>query len=180
MTLRHQHIDGHLYYVTTVTQGRLPLFVTANYVVPLLDSLNFYQWKLNVRIVGYVIMPDHIHLLLWPLGAATVSDFMRDFKTFTAKRIIRQAEAETNQALLKSFEEFGAKRGRSENKVWQDDYWDMHIFSVRFVREKLNYMHRNPVRAELVGTPEDYPYSSYRNYTENDQSWIELKKDWLL
>ncbi len=179
MGLKHIYEDGHLYYVTTVTQNCLPIFTSASFVIPLFDSLNFYQYQLAIWIVGYVVMPDHIHLLLWPQGEHTVSDFMRDFKGFTAKRIARQARAEERDEWVKVFEK-SAENTPNSIKVWQDDFWDKAIFRVRFLREKLNYMHRNPLRAGLVDSPEEYPYSSYRNYTQDDQSLIKLKQDWLL
>lgn len=69
-------------------------------------------------------MPDHIHLMLWPHGTATVSDIMRDYKEFTSKRIIRQAEVEGIAEWTAAFREAGQTTGRSQNKVWQDSYWD--------------------------------------------------------
>ncbi len=99
---------------------------------------------------------------------------MRDFKKFTAVRIIRQAEAEGRTNLLDAFESAGEKTNCSKHKVWQDSYWDKNIFSERFLRQRLNYIHRNPVRAGLVENAEDYPYSSYRNYALGDHSLIEI------
>lgn len=172
-------ISGHLFYITSVTYGRLQLFKRPSFVIPLYDSLNFYRYKLGFKLIGYVIMPDHIHLLIWPRNEEVVANFMRDFKTFTAKRIIRQAEVEGKEEWLLHFKDAGAETERSENKVWQDSYWEVELFSEKFVRQKINYIHRNPIRAGLVSAPEAYPYSSYRNYQLNEEWFVEIDRGWL-
>lgn len=179
MPLPRFHIKGHAYYITTVVQDRLPILTRPTYIISLIDSLNFYRYKLEFKLFGYVIMPDHLHLLIWPYGDASVSDIMRDYKKFTSVRLIRQARVEQNELWLKKFEEFGEKKGRSQHKVWQDSYWDKNVYSPHFLRQKLNYIHRNPVRADLVKNPEDYPYSSYRNYVNGDDTLIEVDREWV-
>ncbi len=176
--MKRYHVRGHVYYITTNTYNRLSLFICSAFVLPLLDSLNFYRHQYNFALLGYVIMRDHLHLLLWPRDEPSISAFMRDFKTFTAKRIINQAEAEGRQEWLLKFREAGEATHRGANKVWQDSYWDKNIFSERFLRQKLNYMHRNPLRAGLVTEPAAYPYSSYRNYVMGDESLIEIDRGW--
>ena len=178
MGLPRFHIEGHVYYITTVVFNRLPVFRRPSFVIPLFDSLNFYRFRQSFKLLGYVIMPDHLHLMIWPSGTARVSDIMRDFKEFTSKRIIWQAEVEGITDWLNAFRQAGAVTGRSTNKVWQDSYWDENVFTESFLKQKLQYIHLNPVRAGLVAHPKDYMYSSYRNY-EYDQEWlIEIDKDW--
>jgi len=172
------HIEGHVYYITTNIYKQLPIFIRPSFIILLYDSLNFYRHQYNFRLLGYVIMPDHVHLMLWPQKEATVSDFMRDFKTFTAKRIIRQAQVEQKQDWLTHFEQAGKETGRSDNKVWQDSYWDLNLVSDKFLRQKLNYIHRNPLRSGLVDNPEDYPYSSYRSYVFGEEWFIEIDRGW--
>ncbi len=154
------------------------MFTKPAFIIPLLDSLNYYRYKQKFKILGYVIMPDHIHLLIQPFGSYTISDIMRDYKTFTAKRIIRQAEVENRQDLLIAFTQAGQETGRSENKVWQDSFWDKIIYTEKFLRQKLNYIHRNPIRAGIVDELDAYPYSSYRNYVHDDNTLIEIDRDW--
>lgn len=177
--MNHIYLDGSIYYITIVIYNRLNLFVRPGFVIPIYDSLNFYRYKQAYKILGYVIMPDHLHLLIWPYGKATISDIMRDFKKFTAVRLIRQAEVEQKQEWLEQFQQAGEGTGRSDNKVWQDDYWDKLVFTEKFLRQKLNYTHRNPLRAGLVDDLDDYPYSSYRNYVHNDHALIEIDMDWF-
>jgi putative transposase len=179
MGLPRFHIEGHVYYITTVIYNRLPIFTRPSFVIPLYDSLNFYRYNQQFKLLGYVIMPDHMHLIIWPHGKATVSDIMRDYKKFTSTRIIRQTEVENVEEWIAAFQQAGQETGRSTNKVWQDSYWDVNIYTERFLRQKLNYVHRNPVRAGLVEKPEDYVYSSYRNYVFDEEWLIEIDREWL-
>lgn len=172
-------IDGQIYYITSTIYNRLPIFTNARYIIPLIDSLNYYRFQYPFRLLGYVIMPDHMHLVTFPKEAAMLSNMMRDFKKFTATRIIRQAQVEQNQKLLDAFIYAGTETGRSDKKVWQDDFWEVNIYTEHFLRQKLNYIHRNPVRAGLVAKPEEYAYSSYRNYVLNDDRLIEIDKGWM-
>ncbi len=178
MPTNRYHINSHIYGITTNIYNQLNLFTRSPYTIPLYDSLNFYRYKRQFKLIGYVFMPDHIYLLIWPSGQSSVSEIMRDYKKFTAVRIIRQAEMEHADHWITAFERAGRQTQRSKRKVWQDSYWDKNVFSEKFLRQKLNYIHRNPVRAGLVEKAEDYPYSSYRNYIFNDHSLIEIDFGW--
>jgi len=179
MGLPRFHIEGHIYYITSVVYNRLPIFTRPSFIIPLIDSLNYYRHQQEFKLLGYVIMPDHIHLVIWPCGASTVSEIMRDYKKFTSTRVIRQAKAEDISEWIVAFQQAGEETDRSDNKVWQDSYWDENIYSERFLRQKLNYIHHNPLRAGLVAHPADYPYSSYRNYELGEEWLIEIDRDWF-
>lgn len=178
MAMQKFHIQGHVFFITTVVYGRLRIFTRPSFIIPLYDSLSFYHHKLNIKLLGYVFMPDHVHLALWPAQASNVTDFMRDFKEFTAKRIVRQVEAENCKSLLAAFKQAGAETGRANYKVWQDDFCERNIYTEDFLRQKLKYMHDNPVRASLVEAPADYPYSSARNYERDDNTLITVDGAW--
>ncbi len=171
-------IEGSAYYITSNVYGCLPIFIRPSFVIPLIDSLNFYRYQHHCKLIGYVIMPDHIHLLIWPQSTANLTDFMRDFKRFTSGRITRQASLENKTEWVKAFEQAGQDTTRAEFKVWLDSFWDEVVLSDEFLRQKLNYIHLNPVRAGLVDEPQKYPYSSYRNYEFDDSTLIEIDKDW--
>ena len=179
MNLPRFHIEGHIYYITIVVYNRQCIFTRPSFIIPLYDSLNFYRYEQEFKLLGYVIMPDHIHLIIWPFGKTNVPDIMRDYKKFTSTRIIRQATVENIKEWINAFQQAGQETGRSANKVWQDSYWDVNIYTERFLRQKLNYIHRNPIRSGLVEKPEDYPYSSYRNYVFGEEWLIEVDQEWM-
>jgi REP element-mobilizing transposase RayT len=170
--------QGPVFYITTVLQDRLRLFTRPTYIVPIFDSLIYYRSSYHFKLLGYVCMPDHLHLLLWPQQPSDIDGILRDLKGFTSRRLIRQAQAEQDQTLLSHFCAAGAHAGRSEHQVWQASFWEQDVYSAKYMREKLVYLHRNPVRAGLVPKPEDYPYSSYRAYLTGEQWLIEVDRQW--
>ncbi|HEY2980684.1 MAG TPA: transposase [Anaerolineales bacterium] len=171
--------QGSIYYITSNIHGRLRIFTKPSFILPIFDSLNFYRFEHKCKLLGYVIMPDHLHLLLRPVEhASSISEFMRDLKRFTSGRIARQAELESRTDWTTAFKESGKQSQRAEKQVWQASFWEQMIWSEPFVIQKLNYIHMNPVRAGLASDPADYPHSSYRNYEFDDNSLIDIDKDW--
>ena len=178
MTSPRFRVEDSMYYITSAVYGRLKIFTSPSFIIPLIDSLNFYRFQHKTKLIGYVIMPDHFHLLVYPENEKSITDFMRDFKRFTSGRISRQAELEGKTDWLEHFRQAGNETNRAEMKVWQDHFWEVCVYSERFLKQKLNYIHQNPVRAGLVDEPGAYPYSSFRNYEMDNQSLIEMDMDW--
>ena len=98
----------------------------------------------------------------------SLPEIMRDFKKFTSKEVIRNIEEEPESRrewMLKFFEDACYRLKRDQRyKVWQDGYHAEHLFSQKFILQKLNYIHSNPVKEKIVSRPEDYICSSARNY----------------
>jgi REP element-mobilizing transposase RayT len=175
---KRYRIEGSIYYITSVIYNRLKIFTQPSFVIPIIDSLNYYRFQYACKIIGFVIMFDHIHLLLYPQEEKSITEFMRDFKRFTSGRITRQAKLENKKEWVEIFEKSGAETERAEYKVWQDSFWEQSIFTESFLQQKLDYIHLNPVRAGIVESALDYPYSSCRNYFNNDNSLIEVDSYW--
>lgn len=171
-------IEGSIFYITSNIYSRLQIFTRPSFIIPIIDSLNYYRYQYACTLLGYVIMPDHIHLVLWPQDTSIVTEFMRDFKRFTSGRITRQAKLEDETYWLAKFEGAGLETGRADYKVWQDSFWEQCIYTEDFLRQKLNYIHLNPVRAGIVEDVAEYPYSSYRNYYLGDDHLIEIDNNW--
>lgn len=178
MVSKRFRIEGSIFYITSNIYNRINVFTRPSFIIPIIDSFNYYRYQYNCKLLGYVIMPDHIHLLIWPHDAEVVTDFMRDFKRFTSGRITRQAKVEGKLDWVQEFEKAGNETGRADFKVWQDSFWEQCIYTEDFLRQKLNYIHLNPVRAGIVNDAADYPYSSYRNYYLSDNHLIEIDSDW--
>jgi REP element-mobilizing transposase RayT len=111
-------VEGSAYYITSIVYGRLAIFTRSSFVIPLIDSLNFYRYHHQCKLIGYVVMPDHIHMIIWPQKESNISDFMRDFKRFTSGRISRQAFLENKTDWMNAFEQAGRDTSRAEHKVW--------------------------------------------------------------
>ena len=170
MSEKYKVLDADApYFITLTIVEWLPLFSFPEFTKIVVDSLKHCIAKKGLLIYGYCIMPTHIHLIvqshLRPLEST-----IRDVKKFTATSIVNTAKSnEKHIGYLKVFQNaaIGIKRNKYF-KVWQDGYHPEIIFSNKFFFQKLNYIHNNPVVAGLVNCPEDYYYSSARNYAGLD------------
>ena len=167
----------NVYFSTSTIVEWLPVFTTDIYFNIIIDSLEYCQTNKGLNLIAYVIMPEHIHLVTSNLEEVNLSDIMRDFKRFTSQEISRQLEKDNKNLLLAVLERFAHKgKGNTEYKVWQDDFHPEVIYSETFLQQKIDYIHYNPVRRGLISKPEDWPYSSARNYLSNDETIITVDK----
>jgi len=119
----------------------------------------------GLTLFGYCLMPSHLHLIAQSEKASPGS-IIRDIKKFTAVKMAQVCKCDPDKAgFLEIFRQEATHIERNTHiKVWQDGYHPEIIFSNAFFFQKLNYIHMNPVVAGLVSTPEDYYFSSARNY----------------
>jgi putative transposase len=157
-------VPGVSYFITAVIVGRQPVFLDAANCRTVVDALAFQRQQGKVELFAFVVMPDHMHWILQPRHPHTVTGTVRDFKTFTAKAIRNAAIARHNSRMLAVFA-FGAlRRQRQGFKIWQDDSWTEPITRDIALHSRIEYIHANPVRAGLVESTTDYPWSSARTF----------------
>ena len=118
-------------------------------------------------VVGYVVMPDHIHLLISEPQHGTPSTVMQVVKQRFARRVLNRKRSNPRQA------EFWPEPAQ---RVWQKRFYDFHVWSERKRVEKLRYMHRNPVEAGLVQEPEQWLWSSYRSYAYAEVGVVKINQ----
>lgn len=125
-------------------------------------------------------MSNHIHLLCKATKGFVLSDVIRDFKKFTSKRIIKTIidDSESRREWMLDYFKKSCEHLKREQtyKVWQDGYHAELIYSNKFIKQKVEYIHNNPVKDKIVVLPEDYYFSSARNYAglDNDLKVILL------
>ena len=128
---------------------------------------------------AWVIMSNHIHLIISTNTENNLADIVRDFKKFTAKQIIKAIEehpAESRKEwILWMFERAGKKNSNVTNKqFWQQNNKPIEIWSLKVFEQKLEYIHNNPVESGFTTDPIDWKYSSARNYGNNDHTILEI------
>ena len=171
---------SYAHFVTTRTYENRPYFNNEEFARILLDELNFYSEKYGFAVMGWVIMPDHVHLLLWwdkdEKPGLKVSKIMQVIKGATSRRIIdlvqtrgleQMLQATRKRELQDTPEDATSSKSHERNlkyRLWQPGFYDFNIHSEEKLLEKLNYMHNNPVKAGLVLSPCDYKWSSYKEY----------------
>lgn len=153
-----------------------PNFITGTIVrwVPILDypdirsiilkALIFAIRKQRIYLTTYVIMPNHVHLIV-AARTHTVNTFARDFKSWTNRKIIRTCKSSSIHKLhstyLKLFWALGQENSLNTGyQVWQNRYHPIYLKSRSVYQQKVDYIHNNPVKAGLVDRPEDYEWSS--------------------
>ena len=152
------------HFITATIVRWFPVFISGPYFEIVIKSLKHMHDNRDLAIYAYVIMPTHIHAVVMALNG-DLSAIMRDFKRFTARAIYDQAKVEDNRLLTWIFEKESKNNPHANIKVWQDEFHPKMLFSEDVFRQKVEYVHANPVRSNLVTTPEHWYYSSAAFYT---------------
>jgi REP element-mobilizing transposase RayT len=153
--------DEHLPYFCTITiLDWLPVLIDARYIDPVVDSLRFCRRNKALKLFGFVVMPNHVHLIA--SCGEQLQELMRDFKRFTSRQIHERLKADGRTTLLHWLEHATqeARRAHGELGLWQDGFHPQAIWSRDVFQQKLDYLHANPCRKGLVQRPEQWWYSS--------------------
>ena len=158
-------ITGEVYFVTDTVVDWVDIFTRPIYRHIIIESLKYCQTEKGLLIYAWVIMTNHMHMIVGSGGENKVSDILRDFKKFTSKEIIRSLQVESTESrrdwMLNRFEYAGKNDKKIKNyRFWQEGNDAQEIFLNDYFNQKLNYIHENPVKAEIVNRAEDYRYSS--------------------
>ena len=168
--------DQQPHFLTATVVDWIPLFANPEIVSIILDSLRFVQKEREVILYGYVIMEDHLHLVA---SAPELSKTIREFKSFTARAIVDYLRGQNSVPLLK---ELGRAKlyhkKESKYQLWEEGNHPEEICSERMLIQKIEYIHRNPIRRGYVDEAEHWRYSSARNYIRKE-GLIEVCTDWI-
>ena len=160
------------YFCTDVIVGWQYVFTSPEFFCAIIDSLKFCQENKGLRLHGYAIMPNHVHLVV-SATQGNLASVIRDYKRHTAWRISELLGETRNRRLLKYFRSVARHENRgNEHKIWQSGSHAILIESDEFFEQKLEYIHNNPVAKGYVERPEDWKFSSARNYILGDHSIV--------
>ena len=172
MGWKNIYLDNHSYFFTSKIVEGISVFESQRPKEILLDLMNFYREKYETKIQAYVIMPTHLHLIINSHEGENIKSFIQNLLRKSSIRIVKYLEQNINamksQRTLKSFRNRANKP--SQHAVWKEKSKGIPIYTDRVMKIKLDYIHNNPVRAGLAKEPQDYLYSSFRNYYLNDHS----------
>ena len=173
---RYRELDSlYPHFMTATVNNWLPLFTRPETVNIVLDSWRFLQHDSGFEIFGYVILETHLHLVA---RSKNLSGDMQRFKSYTAKEILACLQAQGETRLLRLLEYFKrTHKKESIHQVWEEGNHPQIIESEAVLRQKLDYIHQNPVKRGYVDLPEHWRYSSARNYA-GDEGLIEICTDW--
>ena len=155
--LKRFYLTHQLYFITSVIENREPILINENYAQILLRFLDQYSKKFSTGIIAFVVLPDHMHLLISPkTNRYSISDFMKSVKGKSAIEINK----------------ITGRKGR----LWQHQFLDHVVRSNEDYRVHIEYIHYNPIKHGLCDEPEDYRWSSYRSYAFNHDVGVTIAK----
>lgn len=177
---RRYYCENHLHYLTTSTYRRTRIFDSERLQRHFVATLAALRAELGFRIVGYVLMPEHFHLLVWPSEVANPSQIMQKLEGRTARFILKTLRENSRRAwcarMLARFTLPATVHDEAHCRVWQRRFYDMNVWSEKKKLEKLNYMPNNPVKRVLAKEPGDWPWSSWRYYFLGDESLLAMDR----
>jgi len=153
--------------------GWIDVFSRKVYKEILIESMSYCIKEKGLVIYGYVIMSNHMHVIMSAREGFRLSDIIRDFKKYTAKTIIKSMlksrEESRREWMLKLFKYYSKyNKNNTVYQFWRRDNRPVELTSPKWINQKLAYIHLNPVRSGLVKSAEDYTFSSARCYLGED------------
>lgn len=151
--LHHYQQTRHLHFLTFSCYHRLPFLITADARDLFESALERTRQRYHFVVKGYVVMPEHVHLLVSEPREDSLASALKALKLSVTRR-------------------------RQERPFWQARYYDFNVWSAEKEIEKLKYIHRNPVTRRLVAKPEDWAWSSFRHCATGVRGTVEIESQW--
>ncbi|AIZ64287.1 transposase [Hymenobacter sp. DG25B] len=169
MSDKYQPSDpAGIYFLTMTVVDWVDLFTRGSYKTIIVDSLRYCQQHKGLVLYAWCLMPSHLRLIAAAAPGHSLSAFLRDFKKHTNRELLHgiQHEPESRREwLLHRFAFHAAQTRRVQDyKLWQDGSHAVQLLTPAFARQKLAYVHQNPVADLTVAEPEHYVYSSAAAY----------------
>ena len=152
------------YFITLTLRNFTPLFIHDEPVSIVFDSLSFISLNKGMKIQAYVVMPEHMHLIA-SVNNMDVTTLAGDFKRFTGRKIADWLR-ENKPSLFEKLKE-DAYKGQNY-AVWQETFRSEVIYDRKFLEQKINYIHNNPVRRGLSKDPGEWRYSSFNQIEKGE------------
>ena len=164
----HLPAPGHLHFVTVITHQRIPLFRSAALCQRFFATVKAVKARFPFELYAYVLLPDHLHLLLRP-NDGDISRLMQKIKSVAARTILGRLKGAQAQKTLLALRKVKAGRRAHSYEVFQDSFRDLELWSPWMIRQKIDYIHKNPVNEQVAETVGSYPWSSWRAINEHSQ-----------
>lgn len=159
------NLPGALHYVTGNFVNRIPVFTVPQFCIAFLEEFKQLNQKWPSKLITYVVMPDHFHLIANPRDGR-IKEFTGHLKAVSAKAIVQVNNC------------FSFAETDKGHQVWQESFKDMALWSGWMIRQKINYIHANPVKAGLVDSTKDYHWSGFRSFYSLGDEPLAVDHDW--
>lgn len=158
------------HFVTSTVVGWADAISRPEYKDIILDSIVYCRQHKNLLVHAWVIMNNHIHLIVSASNDVALPAIIRDFKKYTSGRLIEAISSNPSESrkkwLLNMFSFAANGKDDEHYRFWQKDYHPIELSNDTLFQQRLDYLHENPVRAGIVREPQHYLYSSAIDYYE--------------
>ena len=168
---KFQDTNG-VYFISTAIVFWIDVFTRTEYKDILVNSLAYCQKEKGLIIYAYVIMSNHFHLIIGKEESTenSYSDIIRDLKKYTSMQLITAIRENPQESRREWIMEMFRTAGKHNSQNTQFQFWQQNNQPIQLttnerISSALNYVHENPVKAGWVSEPEEYLYSSARNYS---------------
>jgi REP element-mobilizing transposase RayT len=173
MTFPALPIQGHLYFVTGSIVNWAPLFKSPDYASIPMKALDWHRKTQRLHLFAFCVMPNHIHWISCPIPPHSIQSNLQSFASYTAHQLLKLARMNKDLQWLDVFSEAADKDKR--HKIWQR-FQAKNIFSEKFLHQKLEYLHNNPLQPHhnLASDRAAYHLSSACYYDRGEKPIIEI------
>ncbi len=168
--LKRHYGRGDLHFITFSCYRRRPLLGTARSRDCFVKILDRVRSNRNFLLLGFVVMPEHVHLLVSEPAGSNPSVALQVLKQQVSRSLRKKRKGPPEAQLRLKF----AEAQIEEEHFWQRRFYDFNVWSEKKFKEKLNYVHANPVKRGLVLHPKDWPWSSWSHYTRGERGLIRV------
>jgi putative transposase len=166
------------YFVSFATIHWVDVFIRREYKEVILDSLKYCMEHKGLELYAWCIMSSHLHLIIGTSGAK-MEDIMRDMKRHTSKTLLDAIKNNPTESrrewMMWMFERAGKRNPNNEKyQFWQQHNKPIELSNPEMTRQKLDYLHENPVEAGFVEHPWEYLYSSARDYQTETKGLLDV------
>lgn len=171
--------DAIPHFVTFSVVGWIDVFSREQYKEMFVESLQYCQEKKGLVLYAWVIMTNHVHLII-SSNENKIESIVRDIKKYTSKQIIKAIQENTGESrsewMLNIFNYTGKNNNNNkEYQFWKQDYHPIELDTAEKMKQRLDYLHENPVRSGLVWEAWHYKYSSAIDYYSNGAGLLHIE-----
>lgn len=169
---------GDVFFVTSTVVGHTKIFELDVLSNILINNLAFYQNRGDFKILAYVIMPNHFHLILKVSKKTTISKVIGNFKRITSRQISEKLSELNRIDIIDTLKEKAVEEPTNDSKVWKHRFDCLVINNVETLKQKIEYIHNNPAKNKLVSNVKEWKYCSAANYAGNSDCLLDIDAEW--
>ncbi|WP_209401680.1 transposase [Pseudozobellia sp. WGM2] len=160
------------YFVSFATVFWIDVFIRQTYFSILEQAINYCRAEKGMEVFAYCFMPSHVHFVFRSKNEDP-SGLLKDFKGYTARKLIKEIEKNPQESRKEWLLWMMERAGKKKSNVTNRQFWEQHnkpieLWSAEVIKQKIDYVHNNPVEASFVTDPIDWKYGSARNYADDE------------